>query len=242
MWSSVLTSVRKRTKPSHYRKYGSAEKIQSFVNKYLNKANNIEKLSTTPSDFTYAAVVEYLNKANNIEKLLITPSDFTYAAVVEYMQNNRNMYIDYGDNTIISDSYGKICRAYNQNENEHFFYINQDLIFESKYEKLSFKHIKCLWVFYELLKILRAKDKDNPMRFVNWAEDDDNVISIVNLFEDKINNLQKALEGCHANQYDIRKVLGVTDLEYLLTPKKRESTRRSKRVAGGTKRMRFLRI
>jgi hypothetical protein len=177
--------MRKSVKLSRFtRKFGTAEKIQTYVNKYLSQDSNLK-----------------------IENLLTNPFDFTHAAVVDYIQKNRRMYLEYGPESVIHEAFMKLCRAY---DDTPFFRIIRGDIFDSKFEKPSFRKIKCVWVFYELLKIL--KDKKNKAR--------KNLDEILDCFEEKVKSLNEALRQCHLEKqqtmFGIDRVLGVADMELLI--------------------------
>ena len=177
------------------RKFGSAEKIQTFINKYLDPDNN--------------------NKIN-IEHLLTTPSYFTYASVSEYIRNNQQMYLNSEPGTMISNAFNKLCKVYAEHENkgsenkgsedkEPFFRIVRGDVFESKYEKPSFRKIKCVWFFHELLKIL--SDKENK----GLRPDD-----VLNIFEDKVNHLQTILRKCREGAVNFVPATGIMELGKIL--------------------------
>ena len=211
MSSSHRKSIRKYFKPSRYiRKFGSAEKIETFINKYLDPDNN--------------------NKIN-IEHLLTTPSYFTYASVSEYIRNNQHIYLNSGPGTMISNAFNKLCKVYAEHENkgsedkgsenkgsenkgsenkgsedkEPFFRIVRGDVFESKYEKPSFRKIKCVWFFHELLKIL--SDKENK----GLRPDD-----VLDIFEDKVNHLQTILRKCREGAVNFVPVTGIMELGKIL--------------------------
>jgi hypothetical protein len=200
-----MSLLRKSIKLSQYiRKFGTAEKIQKFVDKYLDPDNN--KI--------------------NIEHLLTTPSYFTYTAVVEHIRNNGDIYLNYGPDTVIRRAFDKLCKVY---EEEPFFRIVRGDVFESKYEKPSFRKIKCVWFFHELLKIL--SDKENKGFTHNM---------VLDIFEDKVKRLQIALKKCRDddNDIDFVRVLGVVDMDYRLLMGKKES---SKRTGGKTRKRQRIR-
>lgn len=100
--SSVKKSIRKYLKPSRYiRKFGTADKIQAYVTKYLDS----DKLQ--------------------IEHLLTKVSDFTNTAVKEYIRKNERMYSDKGPDTVIHNAFARLCRAYNENDDDDFFRITR---------------------------------------------------------------------------------------------------------------------
>ena len=222
MSSSHRKSIRKYFKPSRYiRKFGSAEKIQTFINKYLDPDNN--------------------NKIN-IEHLLTTPSYFTYASVSEYIRNNQQMYLNSEPGTMISNAFNKLCKVYAEHENkgsenkgsedkgsedkgsedkEPFFRIVRGDVFESKYEKPSFRKIKCVWFFHELLKIL--SDKENK----GLRPDD-----VLNIFEDKVNHLQTILRKCREGAVNFVPATGIMELGKILLLGRPQSI---KRVGGKTR-------
>ena len=224
MSSSHRKSIRKYFKPSRYiRKFGSAEKIETFINKYLDPDNN--------------------NKIN-IEHLLTTPSYFTYASVSEYIRNNQHIYLNSGPGTMISNAFNKLCKVYAEHENkgsedkgsenkgsedkgsedkgsedkEPFFRIVRGDVFESKYEKPSFRKIKCVWFFHELLKIL--SDKENK----GLRPDD-----VLDIFEDKVNHLQTILRKCREGPVNFLPATGIMELSNILL------LSRIKRVGGTTR-------
>ena len=212
MSSSHRKSIRKYFKPSGYiRKFGTAEKIQTFINKYLDPDNN--------------------NKIN-IEHLLTTPSYFTYASVSEYIRNNQQMYLNSEPGTMISNAFNKLCKVYAEHENkgsenkgsedkEPFFRIVRGDVFESKYEKPSFRKIKCVWFFHELLKIL--SDKENK----GLRPDD-----VLNIFEDKVNHLQTILRKCREGAVNFVPATGIMELGKILLLGRPQSI---KRVGGKTR-------
>ncbi len=257
MSSSHRKSIRKYFKPSRYiRKFGSAEKIETFINKYLDPDNN--------------------NKIN-IEHLLTTPSYFTYASVSEYIRNNQHIYLNSGPGTMISNAFNKLCKVYAEHENkgsedkgsenkgsenkgsenkgsenngsenkesenkgsenngsenkgsenngsenkEPFFRIVRGDVFESKYEKPSFRKIKCVWFFHELLKIL--SDKENK----GLRPDD-----VLDIFEDKVNHLQTILRKCREGAVNFVPVTGIMELGKILLLGRPQSI---KRVGGKTR-------
>ena len=183
----MFASLRKSVKlPGVTRKFGTAEKIQTYVNKYLNKDSNIK-----------------------IENLLKNPFDFTHAAVVEYIRKNRKMYLEYGPESVIHEAFMKLCRAYDHEDHEPFFGIIHGDIFESKFEKQSFRKIKCVWVFHELLKIL--KDKKNKGK---------EKLDILDFLEEKVKPLNDALKQCHLEDREtivgLDYVLGVADMQLVI--------------------------
>ncbi len=232
MSSSHRKSIRKYFKPSRYiRKFGSAEKIETFINKYLDPDNN--------------------NKIN-IEHLLTTPSYFTYASVSEYIRNNQHIYLNSGPGTMISNAFNKLCKVYAEHENkgsenkgsenkgsenkgsenkgsenngsenkEPFFRIVRGDVFESKYEKPSFRKIKCVWFFHELLKIL--SDKENK----GLRLDD-----VLDIFEDKVNHLQTILRKCREGAVNFVPATGIMELGKILLLGRPQSI---KRVGGKTR-------
>ena len=212
MSSSHRKSIRKYFKPSGYiRKFGTAEKIQTFINKYLDPDNN--------------------NKIN-IEHLLTTPSYFTYASVSEYIRNNQQMYLNSEPGTMISNAFNKLCKVYAEHEDkgsedkgsedkEPFFRIVRGDVFESKYEKPSFRKIKCVWFFHELLKIL--SDKENK----GLRPDD-----VLDIFEDKVNNLQTILRKCREGAVNFVPATGIMELGKILLLGRPQSI---KRVGGKTR-------
>lgn len=185
----MFASLRKSVKLSRFtRKFGTAEKIQTYVNKYLSQDSNLK-----------------------IENLLTNPFDFTHAAVVDYIQKNRRMYLEYGPESVIHEAFMKLCRAYDNNDDdEPFFRIIRGDIFDSKFEKPSFRKIKCVWVFYELLKILKNKKNKGKQKL------DD----VLDCFEEKVKLLNEALQQCHLEKqqtmFGIDRVLGVADMELLI--------------------------
>jgi hypothetical protein len=196
MSSSHRKSTRRYFKPSRYiRKFGTAEKIQTFINKYLDPDNN--------------------NKIN-IEHLLTTPSYFSYASVSEYIRNNQHIYLNSGPDTMISNAINKLCKVYEDNENkgsedkgsenkEPFFRIVRGDVFESKYEKPSFRKIKCVWFFHELLKIL--SDKENKGLRPN---------DVLDIFEDKVKHLQTILRKCREGPVNFVPATGIMELSKIL--------------------------
>lgn len=222
MSSSHRKSTRRYFKPSRYiRKFGTAEKIQTFINKYLDPDNN--------------------NKIN-IEHLLTTPSYFTYASVSEYIRNNQHIYLSSGPDTMISNAINKLCKVYEDNGSEDkgsekngsedkgsedkgsenkepFFRIVRGDVFESKYEKPSFRKIKCVWFFHELLKIL--SDKENKGLRPN---------DVLDIFEDKVKHLQTILRKCREGPVNFVPATGIIELSKILLL----ST--IKRVGGTTRR------
>ena len=222
MSSSHRKSIRKYFKPSRYiRKFGSAEKIETLINNYLHPDNN--------------------NKIN-IEHLLTTPSYFTYASVSEYIRNNQQMYLNSEPGTMISNAFNKLCKVYAEHENkgsenkgsenkgsedkgsedkEPFFRIVRGDVFESKYEKPSFRKIKCVWFFHELLKIL--SDKENK----GLRPDD-----VLNIFEDKVNHLQTILRKCREGAVNFVPATGIMELGKILLLGRPQSI---KRVGGKTR-------
>ena len=201
MSSSHRKSIRKYFKPSGYiRKFGTAEKIQTFINKYLDPDNN--------------------NKIN-IEHLLTTPSYFTYASVSEYIRNNQHIYLNSGPGTMISNAFNKLCKVYAEHEDkgsedkgsenkgsedkEPFFRIVRGDVFESKYEKPSFRKIKCVWFFHELLKIL--SDKENKGLRPN---------DVLDIFEDKVKHLQTILRQCREGPVNFVPATGIMELGKIL--------------------------
>jgi hypothetical protein len=201
MSSSHRKSTRRYFKPSRYiRKFGTAEKIQTFIKKYLDPDNN--------------------NKIN-IEHLLTTPSYFTYASVSEYIRNNQHIYLNSGPDTMISNAINKLCKVYEENENKgsenkgsenkgsenkgSFFRIVRGDVFESKYEKPSFRKIKCVWFFHELLKIL--SDKENKGLRPN---------DVLDIFEDKVKHLQTILRQCREGPVNFVPATGIMELGKIL--------------------------
>ena len=208
MSSSHRKSTRRYFKPSRYiRKFGTAEKIQTFINKYLDPDNN--------------------NKIN-IEHLLTTPSYFSYASVSEYIRNNQHIYLNSGPDTMISNAINKLCKVYEDkgsedkgsedkefenkgsenkgSENkEPFFRIVRGDVFESKYEKPSFRKIKCVWFFHELLKIL--SDKENKGLRPN---------DVLDIFEDKVKHLQTILRKCREGHVNFVPATGIMELSKIL--------------------------
>jgi hypothetical protein len=185
----MLASLRKSVKPSRFtRKFGTAEKIQTYVNKYLNQDGNLK-----------------------IENLLTNPFDFTHAAVVDYIRKNRNMYLEYGPESVIHEAFMKLCRAYDDDQEGHepFFRIIRGDIFDSKFEKPSFRKIKCLWVFYELLKILKDKKNKGNQK-----------LDLLDFFEEKVQSLNEKLQQCHIEKrqtiFGLDYILGVGNLELLI--------------------------
>jgi hypothetical protein len=84
-------------------------------------------------------------------------------------------------------------------------------VFESKYEKASFRKIKCVWVFYELLILLKEKkDLSDPLEKKDLSYP-------LDLFEEKIKHLKTALANCREKETppNVEKILGVTKMEYL---------------------------
>ena len=201
MSSSHRKSIRKYFKPSGYiRKFGTAEKIQTFINKYLDPDNN--------------------NKIN-IEHLLTTPSYFTYASVSEYIRNNQHIYLNSGPDTMISNAINKLCKVYEykgSEDKEPFFRIVRGDVFESKYEKPSFRKIKCVWFFHELLKIL--SDKENKGLRPN---------DVLDIFEDKVKHLQTILRKCREGPVNFLPATGIMELSNILL------LSRIKRVGGTTR-------
>lgn len=184
----MFGSLRRSVKLSRFtRKFGTAEKIQTYVNKYLNQDVNQFK----------------------IENLLSNPFDFTHAAVVDYIRKNRRFYLDYGQNSEIHEAFMKLCRAYDHEDHDPFFRIIRGDIFDSKFEKPSFRKIKCVWVFYELLHIL--KDKKNKGK---------RKLDILDFFEERVIPLNESLQQCNKEKrqtiFGLDRVLGVADLELLL--------------------------
>ena len=212
MSSSHRKSIRKYFKPSRYiRKFGSAEKIETLINNYLHPDNN--------------------NKIN-IEHLLTTPSYFTYASVSEYIRNNQQMYLNSEPGTMISNAFNKLCKVYAEHEDngsenkgsenkEPFFRIVRGDVFESKYEKPSFRKIKCVWFFNELLKIL--SDKENK----GLRPDD-----VLDIFEDKVNHLQTILRKCREGAVNFVPATGIMELGKILLLGRPQSI---KRVGGKTR-------
>ena len=200
MSSSHRKSTRRYFKPSRYiRKFGTAEKIQTFINKYLDPDNN--------------------NKIN-IEHLLTTPSYFTYASVSEYIRNNQHIYLNSGPDTMISNAINKLCKVYEDKgfenkgsedkgseDKEPFFRIVRGDVFESKYEKPSFRKIKCVWFFHELLKIL--SDKENKGLRPN---------DVLDIFEDKVKHLQTILRKCREGPVNFLPATGIMELSKILLP------------------------
>ena len=187
-----MSLLRKSLKRLRYRKYGTSERIQTYINNYLNPDSNLK-----------------------IENLLTTPFDFTHAAVVDYLKNNRHMYLEYGHETVINDAFMRLCRAYEEEEYEPFFRIVRGDIFESKYEKASFRKIKCIWVFYELLRILKDKKNKGIQK-----------VDILDFFENKVDRLKVALKECKKIKIDtpislytpvsLESLLGVMDFELMI--------------------------
>lgn len=183
----MFASLRKSAKLSRFtRKFGTAEKIQTYVNKYLNQDSNIK-----------------------IENLLKNPFDFTHAAVVDYIRKNRKMYLEYGPESVIHEAFMKLCRAYDHEDHDPFFRIIRGDIFDSKFEKPSFRKIKCLWVFRELLRIL--KDKKNKGK---------EKLNVLDFFEEKVEPLNDALQQCRLENREtmvgLDYVLGVADMELVI--------------------------
>lgn len=177
--SSLKKSTRKYFKISRYiRKYGTAEKIEAHVNKYLDTENNKIK----------------------IEDLLRDISQITLNAVIRYIQKNRNMYLEYGPKSVIHEAFLKLCKVYDGDE---AFSIVIGDTFESKYEKTSFRKIKCLWVFHELAKILRDKENKGKEK-----------INTLNFIEGKLNQIKPALEKCESENLEF--TLGVEDFNIMM--------------------------
>ena len=196
MSSSRRKSIGKYFKPSRYiRKFGTAEKIERFINKYIDPDNN--------------------NKIN-IEELLTKPSSFTYAAIADYIRKNENIL-----DTFINTAFHKLCKVYeepDEYEREPFFRIVRGDIFDSKYEKPSFRRIKSVWVLYEMLKIL--SDKENKGLKSN---------EILDIFERKVEMLENSLRKCQAGEPSFIPVISVSDFGRILLMGRPESLHRSTR-------------
>ena len=135
------------------------------------------------------------------------------------------MYLNYEPGTMISDAFNKLCKVYEDkgsedkgsedkgsenkgsenkgSENkEPFFRIVRGDVFESKYEKPSFRKIKCVWFFHELLKILSDKEK-RPN-------------DVLDIFEDKVKHLQTILRKCREGAVNFVPVTGIKELSKIL--------------------------
>jgi hypothetical protein len=194
----MFASQRKSAKLSRFTsKFGTAEKIQTYVNKYLESENNKIK----------------------IEDLFKNISQITHTALIEYIHKNRNMYLDYGPSSSMHEAFVKLCRAYDHDED--FFSIVVGDVFESKFEKPSFRKIKCLWVFHELMKQFKQKSKSDAINLIEAKKKrKPNSANLIEKFdslgfiEEKITHLTPALVKCTAENLDI--TLGVDDFEMLM--------------------------
>jgi hypothetical protein len=187
--SAFSTSRKKYLKPSYYfGKFGSAEKIQTYVNKYLESENNKIK----------------------IEDLFKNFSQITHTALIEYIRKNRNMYLDYGPSSQIHEAFVKLCNAYD--EDSDFFRIVIGDTFESKFEKTSFRKIKCLWVFYELTKQFKKKRKLGSLNFIE--DNKKRKFDSLDFIEDKIKRITPALVNCTTENLGM--TLGVDNFEMLM--------------------------
>jgi hypothetical protein len=167
------------------REFGSVEKIKNFVDCYLDMDCDSE----------------------DIELLLYSEKlkEFTYAAVVNYLQDNEDFYINFFPGTsssfrVVSD----FCRHYREFKNkENFFTINRKGVYDIANHKILFKKIKCIWIFYELLKLLRNKKKTE------------------NIYLPEVNKIiaQKIqhFKLYHENTISYRDILGISDIENLLS-------------------------
>jgi hypothetical protein len=143
---------------------------------------------------------------------------------------------------MISNAINKLCKVYEDNGSEDkgsekngsedkgsedkgsenkepFFRIVRGDVFESKYEKPSFRKIKCVWFFHELLKIL--SDKENKGLRPN---------DVLDIFEDKVKHLQTILRKCREGPVNFVPATGIIELSKILLL----ST--IKRVGGTTRR------
>jgi len=176
------------------REYGSAEKIQSFVDCYLKKEKECTK--------------------EEIEKLLYTDlSKFTLTAIIEYINKNPDLYLNYKTNSKNDREIKKLCNSYNTHikTNTEPFFKKTDDIYKSINEYPAFKRIKCIWVLYELLKNKQKGDTS-----VKTMEE----LQKVNiLISRKIEQLKENLFNRCAGQItveDYKIALGINNIEELL--------------------------
>lgn len=173
------SSRKKSVRKSYFRKFGTAHKIETYVNKYLDSSKNNQI---------------------KIEDLLRNNTQFTYTAIVDYIRKNRNMYLEYGPGSVIHTAFTKLCKAYEEVEFEPFFHIVRGNIYESKYERPSFREIKCIWVFHQLLS--------------TFYETEHKDFDTLDFIEEKVKRLKPALAECASDK--LENVLGIMDFELLL--------------------------
>ena len=210
--------------PTYFRKYGSAEKIQSMVDCYLKNIDNCS--------------------SEEIEKLLYTNlSEFTLTAIIEYINKNPDLYLNYRTRSENDRKIKQLCDYYNKNKSSSFFTLDKNENYQAKEGRMIFKQIKCIWVFYELLK-KKKEHKQKGNTSVMTVEENQKVNLLIS---QKIERLrEKIFDRCVAEITieEYKDALGISDIDNLLVRndggmgKKRTTNKRKMRKFKRTRRRR----
>lgn len=239
--------------------YNKTISINSLSDRAKYKIQSIRKNFATPNqleDYVYyyfrpleegreesSLKPEFQKDVLNIERLLVTDlRHFTLKGLQYYMGKKQDTFANF---EMFKGSKINLQRLCDELESNPKLIHKKNSIFEADSEtsRTTFMAIKCIWVFYELLK-RKFKREVGHMTFKNVDKlFQDKVVTLV----DKLKSKAKTIDPNDFTTSDYRDCLSIQDIEHYMeirssasTEKRHHSSKESKKSGGATKKRRLM--